>query len=509
MDNQEDSQALKALVVDKHSLVRQIVRGVLSNYDFTTILEATNYDSATKLLPEGPFDIIFTDINYDGYLEGYKLIEKIRDQKSGSDVPILVLTGESDKNHIIKSIHLGANDYILKPFVESDVDDKIRIIFETLAKPNSAYQRSLNVEKDIANGKLNQAEVKINKLITDYPKSFKISYIKALLLYKQKKVVQSIEVLEEIIENNPNFLKAYRLLADIYLETNKPQEAIKTLQKELEINPKQSLRQVRLGNLLRKYGYYREAIEHYRLSLIEDNKYEEALLGMGFAYGKSGNIEKSIYYLKRMRRINPNSKKSLAAIISICNETKKPDLAINALKEEAKIRPNYKDIHIVLAKQLFELDRDAEAIKVLQNAIKKIPDQTAAHRLLVNYHLTKKNTNAAMDVVNDSLDQIKSGNIIFLKAELLIKTKKTNEALDLMYDNIELLKDQKPKALELLAQAMSNTKQHGKLYYLHIVLLKEIAKSSTINKKKLQTKATRHKSSFVTRRQTRRISVAS
>ena len=38
---------------------------------------------------------------------------------------------------------------------------------------------------------------------------------------------------------------------------------------------------------------------------------------------------------------------------------------------------------------------------------------------------------------------------------------------------------------------------------------KEIAQSSTINKKKLQTKATRHKSSFVTRRQTRRISVAS
>ena len=79
MDNQEDSQALKALVVDKHSLVRQIVRGVLSNYDFTNILEATSYDSATKLLSEGPFDDYLHDINYDGYLEGYKLIEnKIR-----------------------------------------------------------------------------------------------------------------------------------------------------------------------------------------------------------------------------------------------------------------------------------------------------------------------------------------------------------------------------------------------------------------------------------------------
>ena len=127
--------------------------------------------------------------------------------------------------------------------------------------------------------------------------------------------------------------------------------------------------------------------------------------------------------------------------------------------------------------------------RYFKTQLKKIPDQTAAHRLLVNYHLTKKNTNAAMDVVNDSLDQIKSGNIIFLKAELLIKTKKTNEALDLMYDNIELLKDQKPKALELLSQAMSNTKQHGKLYYLHIVLLKAIAQSSTSNKKETADKS--------------------
>ena len=147
MDNQPSSHNFKALIVDKHSLVRQIVRGVLANHEFTTIVEATGYDSAVKQLNEGPFDIVFTDINYDGNLEGYKIIERIRGLKSGSDVTIIVLTGEADKNHIIKSIHLGANDYILKPFVEADVDEKVKSIFDTIAKPDSAYRRTLLAEK--------------------------------------------------------------------------------------------------------------------------------------------------------------------------------------------------------------------------------------------------------------------------------------------------------------------------------------------------------------------------
>ena len=40
---------------------------------------------------------------------------------------------------------------------------KLGSYLKHIAKPNSAYQRSLNVEKDIANGKLNQAEVKIKQ----------------------------------------------------------------------------------------------------------------------------------------------------------------------------------------------------------------------------------------------------------------------------------------------------------------------------------------------------------
>ena len=160
-------------------MVRQIVRGVLANHEFTTIVEATSYEGAVKQLNEGPFDIVFTDINYDGNLEGYKLIERIRDQKSGSDVPIIVLTGEADKNHIIKSIHLGANDYILKPFVEADVDEKVKSYFETIAKPNSAYQKNSIVEKDIASGEFKDAEKRLEGLLKIFQKVQKYHIQKA------------------------------------------------------------------------------------------------------------------------------------------------------------------------------------------------------------------------------------------------------------------------------------------------------------------------------------------
>ena len=179
------------------------------------------------------------------------------------------------------------------------------------------------------------------------------------------------------------------------------------------------------------------------------------------------------------------------------------------MKEEAKIRPSYKDIHIILAKELFEMQRDEEAIKVLQNSIKKIPDQTAAHRLLVNYHLTKKNTNAAMDVVDDSLARSSNGNLLLLKAELLIKTKRNDEAVQLISSNMGHLKEQKTKTLELLSQVNTESKEHGKSYFQSLITLKELAKGDSVVNKRLKNRSVKHKSAFLAARQSNRISVAS
>jgi predicted Zn-dependent protease len=56
---------------------------------------------------------------------------------------------------------------------------------------------------------------------------------------------------------------------------------------ELELNPKQPLRQIKLANMLLKEGNPHGAIEHYRLALLENNKNPEALYGMGTAYAMS------------------------------------------------------------------------------------------------------------------------------------------------------------------------------------------------------------------------------
>ena len=154
------------------------------------------------------------------------------------------------------------------------------------------------------------------------------------------------------------------------------------------------------------------------------------------------------------------------------------------------------------------MQRDGEAIKVFKILL-KIPDQTAAHRLLVNYHLTKKNTSAAMDVVDDSLASSSNGNLLLLKAELLIKTKKNDEAVQLISSNIGHLKEQKAKTLELLSQVNTESKEHGKLYFQSLITLKELAKGDSVVNKRLKNKNVKHKSGFLAARQSNRISVAS
>ena len=126
----------------------------------------------------------------------------------------------------------------------------------------------------------------------------------------------AIEMLKKNIKLNPEYLKNYKTLSNLYLNDEHTEEAVDALTKELEINPKQILRQIKLANIHLKSGRNDQAIEHFRQALLENNRNAEALYGMGVAYAKSKNIEKSLYYFKRLRRQYPGDSRPLETVLS-------------------------------------------------------------------------------------------------------------------------------------------------------------------------------------------------
>lgn len=100
------------LIVDDSEFMREVVKQVLEliNFSFET---AENGKEALEKIRSSNFDLVITDINMP-VVDGITLIQEIR--KINSNLPILVLTTESEEKTRKEAMQNGANGWITKPF---------------------------------------------------------------------------------------------------------------------------------------------------------------------------------------------------------------------------------------------------------------------------------------------------------------------------------------------------------------------------------------------------------
>src|SRR5690625_6872797 len=96
---------------------------------------------ALELLQTEEFDLIISDVMMP-HMSGYELTQKIREQFSISELPILLLTARNQLEDIHTGFLVGANDYITKP-VEA-LELKARV--EALTNLKQSVQEQLHME---------------------------------------------------------------------------------------------------------------------------------------------------------------------------------------------------------------------------------------------------------------------------------------------------------------------------------------------------------------------------
>jgi len=63
-------------------------------------------------------DLILMDVNMPD-VDGYEAIKSLKADERYSDIPVVFLTGKSDRDSVVKGLSLGAVDYIIKPYTAS------------------------------------------------------------------------------------------------------------------------------------------------------------------------------------------------------------------------------------------------------------------------------------------------------------------------------------------------------------------------------------------------------
>jgi two-component system, OmpR family, copper resistance phosphate regulon response regulator CusR len=107
---------------DEERLAAFIEKG-LRKYGFTTDVAVDGEQALEKALND-EFELLLLDLGLP-ITDGWTVLKKLRAQ--GEQFPIIIVTALSDDRNRAVALHLGANDYVTKPFKFSDLIEKVKL----------------------------------------------------------------------------------------------------------------------------------------------------------------------------------------------------------------------------------------------------------------------------------------------------------------------------------------------------------------------------------------------
>lgn len=117
--------AVNILVVDDSAVMRSMIKKTIVNsgVEIGEIYEAANGKEGLKVLEENWLDILFIDVNMP-VMDGMEMLDEVRKKSDTSDIPILIVSTESN-NERIETIQKQNAGFVHKPFTPEVLRERI------------------------------------------------------------------------------------------------------------------------------------------------------------------------------------------------------------------------------------------------------------------------------------------------------------------------------------------------------------------------------------------------
>jgi CheY-like chemotaxis protein len=122
---------LRLLVVDDNVHMRKLVVTILQAFGAAQIYESTDATSAWAIARETNPDVIFVDWMLEG-MNGLELVRLIRTSPVSANpfVPIIMLTGYTQLDHVIQARDAGVNEFLAKPVSVKAIYSRLLSVIE-------------------------------------------------------------------------------------------------------------------------------------------------------------------------------------------------------------------------------------------------------------------------------------------------------------------------------------------------------------------------------------------
>jgi len=115
----------KILFADDSPVIKKIVKRAIESKNFE-FLEASDGKEALEVLTKEYKNIVLVLSDWNmPVMNGFDFLKTVKANATFKGIPVIMITTEAEKSHIIKAVQAGAANYIIKPFNSEDLITKV------------------------------------------------------------------------------------------------------------------------------------------------------------------------------------------------------------------------------------------------------------------------------------------------------------------------------------------------------------------------------------------------
>lgn len=118
--------APKILVVDDEPDVLLIVKTGMQAEGYDVVTASNGVDALAMVKEEKP-DAVILDVMMP-LMDGFEVLAKLKEDDATAAVPVIMLTGLSERSKIQKALVSGIHFYVVKPFEFEELIQKVRTV---------------------------------------------------------------------------------------------------------------------------------------------------------------------------------------------------------------------------------------------------------------------------------------------------------------------------------------------------------------------------------------------
>lgn len=210
------------LVIDDESSIRRVLRLNLESHGFS-VLEAASGAQALERIRESRPNVVVLDLGLPDQ-SGISVLKEIR---SWSKVPIIVLTVRDEESAKVSLLESGADDYITKPFSVPEFVARVKVCLRNHPEDGAASPtfESGDLKIDLLEHKVFLAGKEVRLTVTEF------NFLKILVKHAGRVVPQETilnEVWGKSAVENTHYLRIYvgQLRKKLEVDPSKPRHIL-------------------------------------------------------------------------------------------------------------------------------------------------------------------------------------------------------------------------------------------------------------------------------------------